>query len=141
MFASFRSRPTTHSQRFADNSEIEKVRKLASEEVKSEQLRKWETRKLASDEVKSERMRKWETEKWASEHERKLTNDEVRNRKSKKRAVTDFRTARTQDRIHILPSLQTTERADSGPRSGCKEGNFPIAEFWRKKKKKKCEDG
>ena len=60
---------------------------------------------------------------------RKLTSEKVRNTKSKKRAVTDFRTARTQDRIHILPSLQTTERADSGPRSGCKEGNFPIAEF------------
>ena len=52
VFASFRSRPTTHSQRFADNSEIEKVRKLASEKVKKEQLRKWETRKLASEEVK-----------------------------------------------------------------------------------------
>ena len=121
VFASFRSRPTTHFQRFADNSEIEKVRNSASEEVKSEE------------------MRKWETEKWASEHVRKLTNEKVRKTKSKKRAATDFRTARTQDRIHILPSLQTTERADSGPRSGCKEGNFPIAEFW--KKKEKCEDG
>ena len=66
---------------------------------------------------------------------RKLTNEKVRNTKSKKSAATDFRTARTQDRIHILPSLQTTERADSGPRSGCKEGNFPIADFSKKKKK------
>ena len=60
----------------------------------------------------------------------------MRNTNSEKSAATDFRTARTQDRIHILPSLQTTERADSGPRSGCKEGNFPIAEFLEKKKRK-----
>ena len=141
MFASFRSRPTTHSQRFADNSEIEKVRKLASEEVKSKQMRKWETRNLASEEVKSEQLRKWETEKWASEHVRKWTIEKVRNTKSEKSAAKDFRTARTQDRIHILPSLQTTQRAVSGPRSGCKEGNFPIAEFCKKKKKEnaRCE--
>ena len=134
MFAAFRSRPTTHSQRFADNSENEKVRKLASEEVESEQLGKWETKKLASEEVKSKQMRKWETKKWASEHVRKWKTEKVRNTKSEKSADTDFRTARTQDRIHILPSLQTTQRAVSGPRSGCKEGNFPIAEFWGKKK-------
>ena len=76
VFASFRSRPTTHSQRFADKSEIEEVKKLSSEEVKSKQLRKWETRKLASKEVKSEQLKKWET--------RKLASDEVKSEQMRK---------------------------------------------------------
>ena len=95
MFNAVRSRRTTHSQRFADKSENEKVRKLASEEVESEQIGKWETKKLASEEVKSEQMRTWEAKKWASEHVRKWKTEKVRNLKSEKSADTAFRTART----------------------------------------------
>ena len=60
----------------------------------------------------------------------------MRTQESEKDSSTHFRTARTQDRTHILPSLQATERRLGRSRGvSCKEGNVPIAEFSEKKRR------